>query len=160
MKFILADYKEGIRFAVEGNYDPKAIEVEFPDMLYLAPIRLAGHVEKGADTLRFQGVLSTAIKRACGKCLKEGNEKLDREFDWFFETQGKEIVEPVENVRELLILEHPLVFLCKPDCKGLCPQCGIDRNEGACNCKENGYHATPVIIRKKNLKKEKEHGKS
>lgn len=160
MKFILADLKEGSRFAVEGSYDSQTLDVEFHDMRYQSPIRLTGHVEKSAGTLRFQGVLSASLVRLCGKCLKENYEKLEREFDWFFETENKEIIEPVENVRELLIFEHPLVALCKPDCRGLCPQCGINRNEGTCNCKENSYHATPVIIRKKNSTKEKHHGTS
>ena len=160
MKFILADLKDGVSSEVEGIYDPKTIEVEFPDMLYLSPIRLAGHVEKSGGALRFHGVLTSSVKRLCGKCLKEADENLSRDFDWFFETAGKEVIEPLENVRELLIIEHPLVYLCKSACKGLCPVCGIDRNEGTCNCKENGYHASPVIIKKENSKKEKRNGKS
>lgn len=161
MKFYLADLKEGIRVAVEGSYDPKTIEVEFPDMLYTEPIRIAGGIEKNVGTLRFQGQLGTAVKRICGRCVKETDENIALEFDWFFDIEGKEVIDPVENVRELLILEHPLVHWCRPECKGLCPHCGTDLNEGACKCKENGYHATPVIIKKDKSKKEKKkNGKS
>jgi uncharacterized metal-binding protein YceD (DUF177 family) len=39
-----------------------------------------------------------------------------------------------EPLREAVILEVPQVVLCRPDCKGLCPTCGADRNEGACGC--------------------------
>lgn len=160
MKFILAELKEGVRSAVEGVCTAKDIEVEFPDMAYLSPIRLTGHVEKGGGTLRFQGMLATTIKRTCGRCLQEIQGKLEKDFDWFFETQGKEFIDPIENIRELLIFEHPLVFLCQEQCKGLCPHCGKDLNEDSCNCKENGYHSTPVIIKKEKFKKEKHHGKS
>ncbi|HOW58851.1 MAG TPA: DUF177 domain-containing protein [Candidatus Omnitrophota bacterium] len=160
MKFILADLKEGVLSAVEGSYEAKSIDVEFPDMLYTQPVQLTGHVEKGGGSLRFQGILKTAIRRSCGKCLKEISEGLERNFDWFFETAGKEEIDPLENVRELLIFEHPLVYVCKANCRGLCPHCGIDRNEGTCNCKENVYHSTPVIIQKEKSKKEKHHGKS
>lgn len=161
MKFFLAELKEGVRVAAEGSYDSKAIEIEFPDMLYTAPIKLSGDVEKNAGTLRFQGRLSTAVKRVCGRCVKETAEVIGLDFDWFFDLEGKDVIEPLENVRELLILEHPLVYLCKPECKGLCPHCGKDRNEGACKCSGNGYHASPVIIKKENLNKEKKkHGKS
>jgi len=161
MKLILSEFEEGIAIPVEGSYDAKAIEVEFPDMLYTEPVFLSGEAEKSGGMLRLQGTLTTAVTRVCGKCLKESHEKLSFDVDWIFDLSDKEIVEPLENVRELLIVEHPLVHLCKENCRGLCPQCGIDLNEGACNCKENGYHASPVIIKKeKSSKKERHHGTS
>ncbi|MFA7254832.1 MAG: DUF177 domain-containing protein [Candidatus Omnitrophota bacterium] len=160
MKLILSEFEEGISVPVEGSYDAKTIEVEFPDMLYTAPILLKGEAEKSPGMLRLQGTLTTAVKRICGKCLKEKNEELSFPVDWIFDLSGKDEIEPLENVRELLIVEHPLVHLCKASCKGLCPQCGVDRNEVACNCKENGYHASPVIIKKEKSKKERHHGTS
>lgn len=160
MKFVLSDFKEGVSVKVQGTYDPKTIDVEFPDMLFTQPLLIEGAVEKSAGTLRFQGDLKTSLRRTCGKCLKEADERISLEFDWIFDVTGQEIVDPLENVRELLILEHPLVYVCKVSCKGLCPVCGIDRNQATCKCKENGYHSSPVIIRKEKSKKEKKHGKS
>jgi uncharacterized protein len=160
MKFILSEFQEGAPVHVEGSYDAKAIEVEFPDMLYTGPILVSGEVEKSVGMLRFQGTLTASVKRICGKCLKEKNEVLSFDFDWIFDLSGKDTVEPLENVRELLIVEHPLVHLCKTNCRGLCSQCGIDLNEGACNCKKISYHASPVIIKKEKSKKERHHGTS
>jgi len=37
-------------------------------------------------------------------------------------------------VRDALVLELPMAPLCREDCAGLCPQCGANRNEGACGC--------------------------
>ena len=37
-------------------------------------------------------------------------------------------------VRDALLLELPMAPLCRPDCHGLCPICGVDRNETACSC--------------------------
>lgn len=160
MKFILSAFTEGVRIPVKGTYDAKTIEVEFPDMVYTEPLRLTGIAEKSCGTLRLQGTLTTAVRRFCGKCLKAKSEKLSCAFDWIFDLMGKDTIEPLENVRELLILEHPLVHLCKAGCKGLCPICGTDLNEAACNCKENDYHASPVIIKKEKPKKERHHGTS
>lgn len=39
-------------------------------------------------------------------------------------------------VRSEVILHMPMKHLCKPDCKGLCPKCGRNRNEGDCGCRE------------------------
>jgi len=160
MKFILSEFQEGVPIPVKGSYDAKAIDVEFPDMLYTEPVFITGEAEKSGGTLRLQGILTTAVKRICGKCLKEKDEKLSFDVDWIFDLSGKDIIDPLENVRELLIVEHPLVHLCKESCRGLCPQCGMDLNEGACNCKKNGYHASPVIIKKDKSKKERNHGTS
>jgi uncharacterized protein len=43
-----------------------------------------------------------------------------------------------ETIREAVILEIPQVVLCRPDCRGLCPGCGSDLNEGACKCTPEG----------------------
>ena len=39
-----------------------------------------------------------------------------------------------ELVRSTLVLELPMRFLCREDCKGLCPKCGADLNCGDCGC--------------------------
>ena len=37
-------------------------------------------------------------------------------------------------VHDAILLELPLAPLCRDDCRGLCPFCGIDRNETSCQC--------------------------
>lgn len=37
-------------------------------------------------------------------------------------------------VHEAILAELPLAPLCRDDCRGLCPQCGADRNQQACSC--------------------------
>jgi uncharacterized protein len=39
-------------------------------------------------------------------------------------------------VREDFLLSIPMHALCQPDCKGLCPQCGANWNEGPCDCRD------------------------
>ena len=41
-----------------------------------------------------------------------------------------------ELVEEDLILDQPSKRLCKEDCRGLCPQCGKNQNEGSCGCEQ------------------------
>ena len=40
----------------------------------------------------------------------------------------------VPVVREYVLLDLPDAPLCKDDCAGICPNCGIDRNTGTCDC--------------------------
>jgi uncharacterized protein len=39
-------------------------------------------------------------------------------------------------VRDALLLELPIAPLCRDDCRGLCPTCGADLNEGTCACED------------------------
>ena len=36
--------------------------------------------------------------------------------------------------RDAILLDLPLAPLCREECRGLCPECGIDRNEESCDC--------------------------
>jgi uncharacterized protein len=53
-----------------------------------------------------------------------------------FEIVGDQI-DLARMVRENLLLDAPLAPLCRPDCAGLCPTCGIDLNTATCNCDSN-----------------------
>jgi len=39
-------------------------------------------------------------------------------------------------VREDMLVSLPIRVLCRPDCKGLCSQCGKNWNEGPCDCQD------------------------
>ena len=45
-------------------------------------------------------------------------------------------IELMDLVKDAVVLDLPMRFLCKEDCKGLCPKCGANRNEHPCNCLE------------------------
>ena len=38
------------------------------------------------------------------------------------------------EIREAVLVDIPIQQLCKDDCRGLCPTCGIDLNTGQCDC--------------------------
>ncbi len=45
-----------------------------------------------------------------------------------------DVVDLEPMVREVVLLELPLAPLCSEDCRGLCPECGTDRNRSTCEC--------------------------
>jgi len=64
----------------------------------------------------------------------EGAELVAEDLD-VFAYDGEHVdLEPV--IREQLVLAVPYAPLCREDCKGLCPQCGVDRNVGTCACEK------------------------
>lgn len=107
--------------------------------------------------VRGQGFVETIAEAECVRCLcvvevpirgivdvfYENNPALltpeaqmgaleDETLYWF----DGDIVYPEEQLRECLMIELPMLPLCKPDCKGLCVHCGADLNEGSCACRE------------------------
>jgi uncharacterized protein len=53
--------------------------------------------------------------------------------------QRKGEVDLREALRESVVLACPQAPLCGEDCLGLCPVCGVDRNEIACTCAEEEH---------------------
>ncbi|MFI5034833.1 MAG: YceD family protein [Acidimicrobiales bacterium] len=45
-----------------------------------------------------------------------------------------DVVDLAPLVHDAILLDLPLAPLCREDCRGLCPTCGIDRNEESCAC--------------------------
>ena len=43
-----------------------------------------------------------------------------------------------EGVRQYILMSEPAKPLCRPDCPGLCPNCGADLNQGSCRCSPEG----------------------
>jgi len=78
----------------------------------------------------------------------------DLEIEFY---RGDEL-EPEDLVREQLLLAIPMVPVHSPDCKGLCPQCGADRNESPCTCRPEALkqETSPFAVLKTITKPEKE----
>ncbi|MCS6870375.1 MAG: DUF177 domain-containing protein [Anaerolineae bacterium] len=92
-----------------------------------------------------QGVLRTAICLECSRCLTETSVALEIQLEELYLAQpsphaeftiGEDgILDLSPLLRQEIILETPIVALCKPDCLGLCSECGQNLNEGTCSCR-------------------------
>jgi len=129
----------------------------------VAPVTLGGArydvlLPDGVDVVveRIAGGFLVAISAdanlygPCARCLKEAVLHVHAEQQEFAPTaQGgweetelsvfiKDLVVDLSGlVREAVVLALPAQIVCTPDCKGLCPQCGKELNEGPCECKED-----------------------
>ena len=121
------------------------------------PERVSGEVEllctKAGVLVRAH--LSLIEPETCSRCLKPLEETLKIEFEEEFqatldlrsgqsvkeapdpdafmidEQHMLDVTEAVRQYREALATMQPL---CRPDCRGLCPNCGQDLNLGQCGC--------------------------
>ena len=64
------------------------------------------------------------------------NSKLEKKIKLNYQLAGEIMLDITDDIRGEIILEYPLRLLCKQDCKGLCPRCGKNLNEGDCGCKK------------------------
>ncbi|MBN1918181.1 MAG: DUF177 domain-containing protein [Verrucomicrobia bacterium] len=83
------------------------------------------------------GSYDTRLTMECHRCLKRYEHPVDASgYIWEqpVRLSGDEIIDLTEGIREDILLSLPLKNLCSENCKGLCPGCGKDLNEGPCGC--------------------------
>lgn len=116
---------------------------------FLTPVTITGtYVIDSESNVYIDGRLRYEIKFPCDRCLKEVTKSFDKRFtasycligndcqDGYY-TYNNNSVDLTDAVSEDILLNIPNRVLCDNDCKGLCPQCGINLNEAKCNCSEN-----------------------
>lgn len=107
------------------------------------------------DDIRLVGKVSTGVEVACARCLEPVARNIERDFDLLYRPQGIDagreeisvtqaeaeigyykgeglLLEDV--LREQILLALPYKVVCREECKGLCPRCGQNLNQGACQC--------------------------
>ena len=125
------------------------IDYSFPqdDESFATPVSVAGSVENRTGIVRISATAKFDYAAVCARCNKpllrhatvpvkhvlvthlDGEEDSDE----FIVVENRKL--DVDGlVSEDVYLAIPYKMLCKPDCKGLCPVCGADLNEGPCSC--------------------------
>jgi uncharacterized protein len=116
------------------------------------PVEVDAELESVVEGLLVTGKLRATVTLRCVRCLREVEHELEVDVRELF-TQDQRAEEdegyllppddrlPLDTmVRDALVLAFPSFPLCRPDCAGLCPQCGADRN--ATDCGHHGSGAT------------------
>lgn len=105
-----------------------------------APLVLNVRLESVTEGVLVTGSVTGSAAGECGRCLSEFTEELAVDFVELFaypnsmteETTDADEVPRLEGdyldlepvVRDAVVLGLPLTPLCRPDCGGLCPECG------------------------------------
>jgi uncharacterized protein len=110
-------------------------------------------VENIGSLLLIHGSLHVLLRSSCVRCLTEAEMLLDVDFEEEFASEGTAadvetmdrdepetaamsnyVLEAGEFVRQQVLANLPLAFVCRPDCRGICPTCGKNLNDGPCDC--------------------------
>ena len=124
-----------------------------------------------------RGELRGQVVLPCNRCAEDVTVTVDSHFENFEETAaepedeeaattGEDLLESrvvVENgvsyldlgaiCWEEFVLALPVNPLCRPDCKGLCPQCGANLNDGPCQCAPEEGDPRMAVLRGLKLRK-------
>lgn len=102
----------------------------------------------GTGEVVARGKVAGTLVQECRRCLERVDTEFEEELTMVFvddadedEDGGAYALEPVGEtldlssaVREEIVLAVNPFVVCKPECRGLCPQCGQNLNEGSCDC--------------------------
>ena len=126
---------------------------------FIAPINTSLRALRFTDRVEVEGDVQTAVRLDCGRCLKAFETSLESHFALTYTTRIEEVEMLTEQdevelrpeqisriyfegekidlqaaIQEQVVMAFPIRALCSENCRGLCPQCGADQNDGSCSC--------------------------
>lgn len=129
------------------------------EVRFEGPVVVSGRVQRIAELIEVEGDVKVPASVPCSRCLEDvslalesrfaltfskdhpvvTDEETEQEIELSAEEMGLisfkgEDIDLREAIQEQVVMALPLQPLCRPDCRGLCPQCGIDLNRETCDC--------------------------
>jgi uncharacterized protein len=167
--------KSPVGTSLAENIDEAHIQLD-EDLIIVGPITGYARMRRINQCILVDGWVDLTLKLACTRCLIEFEQPMhvpvEERFyptidvitglpepksdeDDVFYIDAHHQLDLTEAIRQNVLLNIPMVTLCKEDCAGLCPQCGHNLNEGPCQCEpevderlsalstwlQNGLHA-------------------
>lgn len=135
--------------------DVPLARLDRPELVALGPISFQGRLQKAEVGFVLTGRIDFDGAVACARCLTDVPFARHGPVTWVFVPAHKKVeAEETELaagdldvvvyddlkvdfdplVDEQIQLELPMKALCKDTCRGLCPTCGANLNEGPCTC--------------------------
>lgn len=124
----------------------------------LKPINFTGTLVNDGKVLYLNGSLSTVLELYCDRCTKpvETSLSINIEEQFSSESIDEEEIHTINSGSEIdltpilidaILLNIPMKTVCDTQCKGLCPQCGQNLNEGMCDCSEHDVDPRFAVLK-------------
>jgi uncharacterized protein len=135
------------------------------ECLFLEGIRIHLRAVKVREMVEVEGWVATRVRLSCSRCLKDFDLPLEETFALTFTRQLPEVMDEngeegaelsaedmglilfhgdeidlADEIQQQVIVALPVRPLCSDSCKGLCPRCGADLNEGECGCERKDFN--------------------
>ena len=137
--------KKNRKKEISLSFELEPFEFEGEEIRAIEKVDVKGVAISEKDVILIEASIKTKLKLNCSRCLDTfiypididieerftNNKELDSEEIMFVDGDTLDITEIIENS---IISTLPIKRLCKEDCKGLCSQCGANKNVENCSC--------------------------
>lgn len=140
----------GMKVHLELSSRLPPLEVEGQAVKFTGPARANLDVSNNGKALVVEGEVEATLEVSCARCLEAFNFPVKVDFNEIYYPAGAEGISPEEReewipfvgevldltpeVVKSIVLALPMRFICREECRGLCPRCGKDLNRGECRC--------------------------
>ena len=136
----------------EGSYDLPEFSVGPDTYSFASPLEWQVSITNTSDALLVMGSVKGTARTECARCLEEVEFDIDGEVEGYFLLEGAArpdgemeedefdhldpsgAIDLVPLLQAAIIVDLPLVPLCDESCAGICQDCGMNLNEGSCDC--------------------------
>jgi len=129
--------EEGI--LIEGEEPGEILDLgDSGEIAPAGPLKYSLQVQYVTHELLVQGTLSAKVRFICSRCADFFVREV-RDDEFFYERPVENLnttVDLTDELRESIILAFSNFPVCRESCRGVCPQCGVNRNKKKCGCKE------------------------
>ena len=143
------------KIRIRKSYAPGTVDYRTGDFRQAEPLEVRATAELVEGQIRVTGELHTRLEMVCARCLEPVHEDISREFDLFYKPLATITKEEEERLKlddteiaffegegmfladvlaEQVLLALPMKAIRRSDCRGLCPQCGVNLNNEECRC--------------------------
>jgi uncharacterized protein len=144
----ISNLSEGIHeYVFEAEPSKIGMDERFSKM-----VKLKVRLDKSSRQILLQADISAEGAFVCDRCLDDFVWQIDRKYSMVYiqgdrstlDLKKEEEIQALsadtnyidldDDVRQYILLAIPQKLLCKEDCEGICPTCGVNRNSEECTC--------------------------
>jgi uncharacterized protein len=161
--------EEGLRlaFSVDAAWFKECFSGSEPPEFSLIGADVNCLITRSGDTIYIRGNLAAQISQDCDRCLEPATISIGGDFAYTLVPEREVTEEDLEltaeeletgcysgdfidlapMICEQIVLQAPMKILCRDDCRGLCPRCGVNLNTGSCNCRSDAGDERLAVLK-------------
>ncbi len=158
LTLLFSGQAEALPFSFSLDLSETKFHAAYP---FSSPVEVCGEARHHAGEYSLQVDLFCELSVACDRCAELTHPQFRFSFTHpvlqplqpesedinALSADASSCLDLAEVARADLLLELPSKFLCSPDCKGLCPQCGKNLNFESCTCKTHSIDPRLEILK-------------
>lgn len=157
-----------VQFSKDENWSRQVFAEKENPGLPLGSIDGSVTLKRIRETLYLEGNIRTEAETDCSRCLEAARLPISATFkyvlspiqvehqeeqelgaeDLDFVSYQDDLVDLDPLIIEQILLQIPMKVLCREDCRGLCPHCGINLNKDHCQCHDERIDSRLAILKK------------